>query len=148
MLRSALLTALGIGRRSCLDAAAPAGSRRGRIVVLNSVAARQLGSAVAVILTEPKYSRRKRYQIIVPILSGSPAQPGMYGVPVSKRDWLAVFSRPVESALIPTSLTLSIWHVQAIARETGYVIDEETLNEIDRRLCDYFSLPPEGTTAE
>jgi hypothetical protein len=140
--RAAVRAALGVGRESCRDPASPPGSRRGRIVVLTPPAARELGSAFALIVTEPEYSREKRYQIIVPILPGPRGQPEQYDVRVMKAEWFTVLQRPVESALFPVTLTLSIWHVQAIARETEYVVDDETLAEIDRRLCDYFSLPP------
>jgi hypothetical protein len=99
-------------------------------------------SSLAVILTEPAYSRERRYQIIVPVLPEPRGQPGWYDLAVSERTWFHAFNRPVKSALIPTSLTVSIWHPQAIARETAHVIDDDTLAEIDRRLCDYFSLPP------
>lgn len=142
--RAALRKALGIGRKSCLDAMALPGSRRGRIVVLTSPAARQLGSAVAVILTEPEYSREKRYQIIVPMLRGLRAQSEQHTVVVPERSWFSAFRQPAENALIPVSLALSVWHAQAIARETAYVVDDETLAEIDQRLCDYFALPPAG----
>lgn len=140
-LRTALRTALGIGRGSCLGPASPAGSRRGRLVVLTRPAARQVGSPIAVILTEPAYSRERRYQIIVPVLPEPRGQPGRYDLAVSERTWFGVFNRPVKSTLVPTGLTVSIWHLQAVARETPYVIDDDTLAEIDQRLCDYFSLP-------
>lgn len=141
-LRTALRTALGIERGSCLGSASPAGSRRGRLVVLARPVAGQLGSSLAVILTEPAYSREKRYQIIVPILPEPRGQPGKYDLSVSERTWFGAFNRPAKSALIPTNLTVSIWHVQAITRETPYVIDDDTLAAVDRRLCDYFSLAP------
>lgn len=143
-LRVALRDALGIGCGSCRGTASPAGSRRGRIVVLTPLTARQFRSALAVVLTEPTYSRERRYQIIVPILPGPRGRPDKFDVLVTKADWLAAFSHAVESVVLPVSVTLSVRHAQAIAGETPYVVDDDTLAEIDRRLCDYFSLPPLG----
>ncbi|HYR07063.1 MAG TPA: hypothetical protein VEQ60_04830 [Longimicrobium sp.] len=145
-LRTALRSALGIGRGSCRNTASPPGSRRGRLVVLTPPAARELGSAIALILTDHEYSRETRYHIIVPVVPGPRGEPGRHDVRVSNAEWFAVLKRPVESVLLPATLTLSIWHAQAIARETEYVVDDQTLAELDQRLCDYFSLPPLGTT--
>lgn len=143
-LRAAVRTALGIGQGSCLNPASPVGSRRGRIVVLSPPVARQLRSPVAVILTEPVYSRERRYQLIVPVLSGIRRHANEYDVPIACADWKSLLNQPVEmeSAFVPAAVVLSIWHGQSIARETEYVVDDETLREIDRRLCDYFSLTP------
>jgi hypothetical protein len=63
---------------------------------------------------------------------------------VSSREWLSVFSSATDQALLPIPATHSVWHDTDIARETEYVLDDDTLAEIDRRLCDYFSLPPAG----
>jgi hypothetical protein len=140
-LRSALRTALGIGRGSCLSRTAPRGSCRGRIVVLSAAAARHIRTALAVVLTEPDYSRTRNYQIILPVFSGLGERVGEHDLLVDTGEWLNAFSRPVKAALLPIPVTQSVWHQHAIARETEYVMDEDSLARIDRALCDYFSLP-------
>lgn len=61
---------------------------------------------------------------------------------VTSRSWLHALGAGVDAVLLPVSVALSVWHEEDIARETEYVVDDETLGEIDRRLCDYFSLTP------
>jgi hypothetical protein len=140
-LRTALRFALGIGRGSCLGPYAPAGSCRGRLVYLSAALARGLGASAAIVLTEPAYSAQRNYQIILPIFTKFSREGGTYDLLVSGRDWLHFL--PAHSrVMLPVPLTQSVWHDAHITRETEYVVDDETLREIDRRLCDYFSLPP------
>lgn len=149
VLRSALRTALGIGQGSCRSHPMYAGSRRGRIVVLTGPVARLLHTRFAIVLTEPRYSAEKRYQLVVPLLRATEAEPDENHLRVFSPVWGKVWNQPAESALLPIALTLSVWHPDHVARETEHVVDEETLREIDRRLCDYFSLAPvegEGET--
>jgi hypothetical protein len=143
-LRDALRSALGIGSGSCLHPSAPANSIRGRVVVLAEHLARDLHTALAVVLTEPGYSVARNYQIILPIFTTFGRETSSHDVLVSAREWLDVFSARVDRALLPIPATHSVWHEDDIARETEHVVDDETLREIDRRLCDYFSLPLDG----
>lgn len=140
-LRATLRIALGIGTGSCRESGAPWGSLRGRIVVLDSTLAHDIGASVAVVLTEPRYSAKRNYQIILPIFDGLGREPAKHDLLVSSRDWLEVFPATVDRVVLLLPTTHSVWHDNDIARETEYVVDDETLSEIDRRLCDYFSLP-------
>jgi hypothetical protein len=144
-LRVALRVALGVGRGSCLGPDAPAGSCRGRIVALNPVFARAIRTAFAVVLTEPRYSAERNYQIILPVFTTFTRGGDGFDLLVYARDWLNAFPAPVDRVLLPIPLTQSVWHGTHIARETEHVVDDETLREIDRRLCDYFSLAPVDT---
>jgi hypothetical protein len=140
-LRVALRIALGIGQGSCTSPAAPPGSRRGRIVVLKPDVAAGLRTRFGVLLTEPSYSRAKNYHVVLPMYPGDERQPGTGVLQVRSRRWLAVFSPSTTLALLALSATQSFWYGGSIERETEYVVDEDTLTEIDRRLCEYFSLP-------
>jgi hypothetical protein len=140
-LRAALRIALGIGQGSCRGSRALAGSRRGRIVVLSAALAREIHTAVAVVLTEPRYSREKCYQIILPVYSGPPEEAGEHQVVISSAPWLAELFTPNGGVTLPIPATHSVWYADDIARETEHVLDERTLADIDRRLCAYFSLP-------
>jgi hypothetical protein len=144
-LRSSLRVALGIGRGSCMRLDAPAGSRRGRIVELDPKVGSFLGTRFAIVLTEPEYSRAKNYQVIVPVIPGDDMAAGPTVHRIEQRAWFGVFPRRVRSVLLPIPAVQSLWYASAFARETEFVVDEDTLAEIDRRLCDYFSLPAPGT---
>lgn len=140
-LRVALRIALGIGKGSCLWLDAPTGSRRGRIVVLSAALAREIHTELAVVLTEPWYSRENCYHIILPVYRGALEEGDEHQVAVSSAPWLAELFAPSEGATLPIPATHSVWYADDIARETEHVLDEGTLAEIDRRLCAYFSLP-------
>lgn len=141
-LRAALRDALGIGTGSCLTAVAPAGSLRGRIVRLEQGLARALRTPFAVVLTQPRYSRARNYQLILPLVAdrGKDIAPGV--LRLAGGEWLAVFATPTASALLPIPLVHSVWHPRDIERETAYVLDETSLSEIDKRLCEFFLLDP------
>lgn len=147
-LRGALRTALGVGRGSFLNPDAPSGSCRGRLVVLNATFARAIRAAFAVVLTEPRYSAERNYQIILPVFTTFTREGARYDLLVSECEWFNAFPVPVDRILLPIPLTQSVWHGTHIARETEHVVDEETLHEIDRRLCDYFSLEPPGAGSD
>jgi hypothetical protein len=101
---------------------------------------RYLGTTRAVVLTEPMYSRQRRYQLILPIIPRSPPHVGTHDLLLS-RDVLNALGMHARSGLLPIPLVQSIWHEEDVVRETEHVLDETILNEIDRRLCAYFSLP-------
>lgn len=140
-LRIALHAALGIGQGSCVTPGAPTGSRRGRIVVLQPDFAANVKTSFAVLLTEAHYSRRKNYHIVLPVFPRADPTSDERILSITGLDWLSAFPAPGRFALLPIQVTQSVWYVDDIAHETDCVLDDATLAEIDRRLCDYFSLP-------
>jgi len=148
-LKQALRSALGVGQGSAARSASPPGSCRGRVVELSEEMSAVLRAFFAIILTEHGYSRARNYQIVVPILYGHSPEMDNYDVRITSRSWMRAFGGNVDAVLLPIPIALSIWHADDIQRETEYVVDDDTLAEIDRRLCDYFSLMPpdsnEGT---
>lgn len=141
-LRQTLRVALGIGTGSCLTHTAPRGSCRGRIVVLSAALAAEINAAAAVVLTEPRYSAQRNYQIILPVFTAAARNPGEHDLVVSGREWAQAHPDRGHRVLLAIPATHSVWHADDIARETEHVVDDDTLAAIDRRLCDYFSLPP------
>jgi hypothetical protein len=137
-LRSAIRIALGIGQGSCTSAGAAAGSRRGRIVELQPDLAHNLQTRHAVVLTD--YSRARHYDVILPLLRGD----GRVGTDdvfrVWQREWFAAFPDPPRSVLLPIPVVQSTWFRADIVRESPYVVDEQTLADIDRALCRFFAL--------
>lgn len=141
-LRSALRTALGVGTGSCLSDGAPPGSYRGRVVQIERKLALALRTRFAVILTQPQYSMSRHYQLVVPLRpdEGMVIEPAV--LRLSPAGWTGLFSPPTAFVLVPIPLVHSVWHGRDIVRETRFVVDEATLAEIDRRLCEFFSLDP------
>jgi hypothetical protein len=141
-LRVALRFALGIGRGSCLDPYAPAGSCRGRLVSLSAALSGGLGTSTAIVLTEPAYSAQRNYQIILPVFTAFNRKIDRFDLLISARDDLQRLRGAADRVLLPIPITQSVWHEDDIAGETDYVLDDESLAEIDQRLCDYFALEP------
>jgi hypothetical protein len=146
-LKACLRRALGIDQGSCLDPEAPDGSRRGRIVELRTALARDVRARFAVLLTEAEYSRRKNYQIILPLIPGDGKSAGESVLRISEREWMSVYRSRPASVLMPISAVQSAWYSAAVFRETSYVMDGLTLTEIDRYLCDFFALEPPGAVS-
>ena len=139
--RVALGEALGIGRGSCLRPDAPVGSRRGRIVELEPGSATHLRTRFAALLTSPEYSRAENYHVILPIQPGDGFTAPETVLRIGRRDWFDLFSGAIHSTLLPIPAVQSVWYADRVMRETEYVLGDDILVEIDRRMCAYFSLP-------
>lgn len=142
-LKEVLYVALGIGQGSCMSPTSPSGSCRGRIVELSADVAAALRTRFALVVTEHRYSATRNYLIIVPVVATRDTGSAL-DVHISSRTWIRVLEEPVRAATIPIPIVMSVWHGDDIARETEYVVDDQTLGEVDRRLCEYFSLAPPG----
>jgi hypothetical protein len=111
-------------------------------VELNPGLAEDLRTKFGVLLTEHGYSRAEHDHVLLPIHSGEDKQADDRVLQIRSKPWIAVFSPSAQVALVPVSTTQSVWYTDDIARETEYVLDDESLRQIDARLCEYFSLPP------
>jgi hypothetical protein len=140
--KTCLRQALGIGQGSCIAGGVPTGSRRGRIVELQPALSGTMQTRFAVLLAEAGYSRSKNYQIILPIIPGDGKAAAESVLQIRDREWMSVFRRRPLSVLLPIPIVQSVWYTTDILRETAFVMDDATLREIDRRLCDYFLLDP------
>ncbi|HKP74943.1 MAG TPA: hypothetical protein VJT67_05335 [Longimicrobiaceae bacterium] len=138
--REAIRTALGIGTGSCRRPGAPSGSLRGRIVVLERSFAASLRTPFAAVLTEHRYSRERRYQVLLPIIRGDGRVGDESVLEIRDRPWLAMFSEPTTRALLPVAVTQSAWYDDDVIGQTEYVLDDGTLAAVDDRLCALFDL--------
>lgn len=129
---------------SCLGHDAPPGSCRGRIVILDPGLAQEIDASTAIVLTEPRYSAVRNYQIILPLFTVSAGAVDNHDLVLPSRGWADVLPGRENYVLAAIPATHSVWHADDIAQETEYVVDDHTLAEIDRRLSEYFSLPPIG----
>ena len=108
--------------------------------------ARALQTRFAVILTEPRYSIAQHYQVILPLRRDDANSITPSVLRLSSGEWMRVFPRSAQSVLLPIPLVHSVWHRLAIIGDTPHVLDEASLDQIDRRLCEFFSLaPPDGS---
>jgi hypothetical protein len=146
--KACLRRALGIDQGSCFCHDAPGGSRRGRIVELQPALSSELQTRFAVLLTEAGYSRRRNYQIILPIVPGDGKAPAESILQIRGRAWMSVFDKRPQSVLLPIPVIQSVWYGTSIVRETEFVMDRSTLAEIDRRLCEFFELAPARASGE
>lgn len=92
------------------------------------------------VLTEHHYSRQRRYDVVVPLISGDGVTVDPSVVVREGQSWRAAFDPPVGRVIIPVQVVQSTWYSDDIIRETRYVLDNETLAEIDQRLCALFGL--------
>lgn len=99
-----------------------------------------LKTPFAVILTEHGYSRERNYHLVVPIIRGDGfvAEAGV--LRVEGREWLRIFSEPPESVLLPVQVIQSAWYEYDFVAETPFVVDEDTLERIDKFLVTLFGL--------
>jgi len=68
LIREKLRQALGLGTGISAGDAIAAGSSRGTVALLSAQVAGLLDARAAIVVTEPRYSRARRHQVVVPIL--------------------------------------------------------------------------------
>jgi hypothetical protein len=74
-------------------------------------------------------------------MRGERTTPAEGVIRVESRAWMGVFAEPPRSVLLPVPVVQSVWYQRDVEAETRFVVDEDSLAEIDRRLCEFFSLP-------
>jgi hypothetical protein len=139
-LRRLLRTALGFGTGTANNPGAAAGSWRGRVVELSATRREAIGYERAVVLTDPAYSRRRRYQIIVPIEDPREFEAGTGDVEISAGAWFQRMDPDLPGAILAVADVQSVFHVHDITRWRGVVVDEPSMNLLETALTLLFSL--------
>jgi hypothetical protein len=139
-LRLALRQALGLGTGSSTGTGAAAGSWRGRVVSLAAEMEREIGFGYGIVVTEPAYSNRERYQLFVPIDSLAEFEPAAGDVVVPDPGWPTDLARSSNGMLIAVPEVQSAFHPTEVARWTGATADEGTMRRIDLALLELFGL--------
>lgn len=140
-IRESLRRALGLGRGTAQTGDAK-GSLRGCVVELSYPIAQTVYTHFAVILTEPVYSRKQRYQIVVPLYP----DPGKFrdgDLVIEGEAWLSALSRdgaPPTRLLVDPSLMLSVFYRSEVSRPLPAVVDAVTMAAIEDRLRKHFQL--------
>lgn len=140
--RASLRRALGLGTGSCAGTGSAAGSLRGRVVHLGHGLEEELGAALAVILTEPTYSKKERFQVVVPILAEADFEVEGSDVVIepSTTRWLAQVDAKYTRAFLWTAAIFSVFHPSELRGISPLCLDEGTMRDIDRALAVHFHL--------
>lgn len=139
-LRRCLQEALGFGTGTSSGRGSAAGSWRGRIVELTTTVSEQIGFALGVIISEPAYSMRKRYQVIIPVGDLRTLTPAAGDLVVTTGDWFrGIFTEPTE-ILFAVADVQSVFHPVEVAGWTVGVVDGDTVERIETELARLFVL--------
>jgi len=139
-IRESLVRALGLGKGTALRGEAK-GSLRGCVVELSYPIAKLVYTHFAAVLTEPDYSKKQRYQVVVPLY----ADPGKLqdgDLVIEGEAWLSALSRggvPPSKLLVDPSLMLSVFHRTEVSRPLPAVVDSVSMAAIEDRLRKHFS---------
>lgn len=134
LLRLLLRNALGIGSRS------HSWSWRGTIVTFSAALQAEMDCSHGLVVTEPVYSSRKRYQIVIPVLDTRVFETGGMDLVVAEQDWLPqVFGDSVPVAFA-VEMIQTVFHPTEIQGSGCAVVDAPTLAAVDARLVRLFEL--------
>jgi hypothetical protein len=136
-LRLVLREALGIGTGAAPDE--ESSSWRGRVVRLSRSRREAIGYGYAIVVTEPRYSSRQRYQTVVPIEDLREFEPGPGDVEVTRGDWFRSVSSET-GVLVAVPDVQSVFHSRDIDGWTGALVDDTTMERVDRALIELFDL--------
>jgi hypothetical protein len=134
-LRQALGMA-GAGTRAPL--AAP--NWRGRVIRLTSGVSASIGCEHGIVVTEPAYSSRERYQIIVPVVDSGEFEPEPGDVEITEGDWLRAVAPSARGLVAAVPDAQSVFHPLEIDGWTGATGDDGTMRRIDEALVRLFGL--------
>jgi hypothetical protein len=138
-IRNELRHALGLGMGT-RAAGAASGSLRGCVVELGDALAAESGFRLAVIVTEAGYSLARRYQLLVPLLDAAEYESQSDDVVAIGTAWSGEIHPRLEAVLLAVRLIQTAFHSLEIARVLPVVVDDATIEEIDRALLRVFGL--------
>ncbi len=140
-IRDSLNRALGLGKGTALRGEAK-GSMRGCVLELTYPIAQVVFTHFAVVLTEPVYSKKQRYQVVVPLY----ADPGKLqdgDLVIEGEPWFGALSRggsTPSKLLVDPSLMLSVFQKTEVSRPLPAVVDPVSMAAIEDRLRKHFAL--------
>lgn len=109
-------------------------------MVVEGELASVLRTRYVAVMTEHHYSRRRRYDVLVPLIPRDGISAASSVLVEENHEWLAALDPPVGRVLVPVQVVQSTWYADDVVRETRHVLDDETLREIDQHLCALFGL--------
>jgi hypothetical protein len=140
-IRDRLRTALGLGTGRGAGRGEAAGSWRGQIVVFQPPYADGLDTPFGLVVTEPRYSREERFQLIVPIHDADEVEEVENDLIVEGHtDELRRLGIPYTRLLLATSFIESVFHSQAFERSSLVFLPDAVMADVDLRLTLLFSI--------
>jgi hypothetical protein len=139
-IRSELHVALGLKTGSSSGVGVAAGSWRGRIITLDRGLAAEMDCERCLIVTEPSYSLRQRYQLVIPVLDSNHFEEEPLDTIVEGYPWIGEVLPGADRALLATSAIQTAFHPSEITAWTGVVVDELVMAEVDLALLSLFGL--------
>jgi hypothetical protein len=136
-LRRLLRHALGIGTGT---GSADGGGWRGRFVRLSRSRSESIGYEHAIVVTEPRYSERQRYQIVVPVDDLRAFEPQLGDVTVTTGEWFRAIASDVPGVLVAIPDVQSVFHLHDIDDWAGTVVDGATMAKVEAALLELFDL--------
>jgi len=135
--RKQLRRAIGLGNSS---SGGVTGSLRGFIAELASDVAEECGARWAVIVTEPAYSRVRRYQLVLPLLNASEYEEEAADVRVAGKGWIRHLSGEWGVFLLSPKYIQTAFHERELDRVLPLVIDHDTVERIEHALTRFLDL--------
>jgi hypothetical protein len=140
LIRTALSEALGLGTGTSNGRGPAAGSWRGRIVRLKPTIAEEVGGMLAVIVSDPEYSKAERYQNVVPILSFDEYEALDSDVEIADTSLLEKVDKSLHRAFLWTRAVFAVFQPTEVEVSSLVTIDEATIAELDESLRLHFEL--------
>jgi hypothetical protein len=140
LLRNGLRTALGFGRGVTREPNLPRSNVRGRIVRLTGPAASYTGYELALVITEPGYSRRNRQQTVVPVLPGEDYEPAGHDLFFPDPEWSGAVGRRFGTAILAIPMVVTLFAPDWFGDYTDAVVSPGAMYRVESALADYFGL--------
>jgi hypothetical protein len=117
-----------------------AASWRGLVVSMQPWFAEFFRTRHAVVLTEPRYSRKRHFQVVVPLIPGDNTETGATVLRVVNQPWIRVLGQDVGTALLPVPFVHSVKHDEAVEHATGFRLDPRSLALLERMVCRFLGV--------
>jgi hypothetical protein len=134
-----LRRALGIGTGT-RDSGPAVGSLRGSVVEFASHVVEELDATHGLLLSEPRYSLQRRFQLYLPLLDPDEYETDPFDVILTSGDWTSPVSQLPPQTLAALRLVQTVFHPRHIVRILPVTATGGAMEEIDRKLIALFDL--------
>lgn len=147
-IRELLTTALGLGTGTTQGGGAARGTLRGCVVSFSKLLADEAGTHLGVVVTDPVYSRMRRYQHVIPIYPMPAFRPNAMNTTLLDPALARKFGGSTNSAFAATPFIFSGYRDRQIVTPVGVTISEAEMNSIEAILKTHFGIPLVPTNGE
>lgn len=139
VIRTHLHRALGIGTGTRYSGKAT-GGLRGSIVKFTPAVAHDIDATLGLLVTEPRYSLQRRYQLVLPLLDPAEYEADEFDFTVTREMWVGQHNHMPSTVLIALRLIQSVFHPTDIGQVLPVSATAAMMEEIDRKLLVLFEL--------